>query len=71
MALYLVPQLTGKAQLAFVAMLSTKAKDYDGLKAAILVKYNVNGETYRQQFCSTVKRRYETYRELYTYQYAC
>ena len=45
---HLVPQLIGKAQLAFAAMSSTKAKDYDAIKAAISARYNVNEETYRR-----------------------
>ena len=43
----LAPQLTGKAQLAFAAMSSTEAKDYDAIKAAVLARYDVNKETYR------------------------
>ena len=61
---HLAPQLTGKAQLAFAAMSSTEAKDYDAIKAAILARYDVNEETYRRQFRSAVKQRDEMYREL-------
>ena len=43
---HLTPQLTGKAQLAFAAMSSTEAKDYDAIKAAILARHNVNEEMY-------------------------
>ena len=43
---HLAPQLTGKAQLAFAALSSTEAKDYDAIKAAILARYDVNEETY-------------------------
>ena len=64
MALSLAPQLTGKAQLAFAALSSTEAKDYDAIKAAILARYDVNEETYRRRFRSAVKQRDETYREL-------
>ena len=42
----LAPQLTGKAQLAFAAMSSMEAKDYDAIKAAVLARYDVNEETY-------------------------
>ena len=45
---HLAPQLAGKAQLAFAALSSTKAKDYDAIKAAILARYDVNEETYRR-----------------------
>ena len=61
---HLAPQLTGKAQLAFAALLSTEAKDYDVIKAAILARYNVNEETYRWRFHSAVKQRDEMYWEL-------
>ena len=60
----LAPQLTGKAQLAFAAMSSTEAKDYDAIKAAVLARYDVNEETYRRRFRSATKQRDETYREL-------
>ena len=61
---HLAPQLTGKAKLAFAAMSSTEAKDYDAIKAAILARFDVNEETYRRRFRSAVKQRDETYREL-------
>ena len=60
----LAPQLTGKAQLAFAAMLSTEAKDYDAIKAAVLARYDVNEETYHRRFRSATKQRDETYQEL-------
>ena len=59
----LAPQLTGKAQLAFAAMPSTEAKDYDAIKAAVLGRYDVNEETYRRRFCSATKQQDETYWE--------
>ena len=61
---HLASQLTGKARLAFAALSSTEAKDYDAIKAAILARYDVNEETYRRRFRSAVKQRDETYREL-------
>ena len=66
---HLAPQLTGKAQLAFAAMSSTEAKDYDAIKTAILARYDVNEKTYRRRFRSAVKQRDETYTG--SYQYAC
>ena len=42
----LAPQLTGKAQQAFAAMEMTGAGNYDDVKAAILLRYNINEETY-------------------------
>ena len=48
----LAPQLTGKAQQAHVAMAADASNDYDQLKIAILRRYNINEETYRQRFRS-------------------
>ena len=53
---HLATQFTGKAQLAFAAMLFMEAKDYDVIKAAIVARYDVNKETYYPRFCSTTKR---------------
>ena len=61
---HLAPQLTGKAQLSFTALLSTEARNYDTIKATVLVRYNVNEETYCQQFRSAVKQQGKTYQEL-------
>ena len=38
----LAPQLTGKAQQAFAAMETAGADKYDDVKAAILLRYNIN-----------------------------
>ena len=46
----LAPHLTGKAQQAYAALPTDEAKDYDTLKEAILRRYDINEETYRQQF---------------------
>ena len=61
---HLAPQLTGKAQLAFAAMSSTEAKDYDAIKVAILARYDVNEEAYSRRFHSATKQRDESYQEL-------
>lgn len=60
----LTPQLTGKAQLAFAAMSSTEAKDYDAIKVAILTRYGGNEEAYHRQFCSAIRQHDKTYQEL-------
>ena len=60
----LASQLTGKAQLAFAALSPTDARDYDAIKAAILSRYDINEEAYHRRFCSAMKGRDETYREL-------
>ena len=61
---YLAPQLTGKAQLAFAAIPSADASNYDALKAAILICYDINEEVYRRRFRSAARGRGETNREL-------
>ena len=63
-AFNLAPQLAGKAQQAYVSMSSTESGDYEALKAAILRRYNICEETYRQRFWSTKKKEGEAYREL-------
>jgi hypothetical protein len=63
-AFRLAPQLTGKAQQAYAAMASADAGKYDELKAAILRRYDINEETYRQRFRSASKKEEESYRQL-------
>uniref|UniRef100_A0A672ZPR8 Gypsy retrotransposon integrase-like protein 1 n=1 Tax=Sphaeramia orbicularis TaxID=375764 RepID=A0A672ZPR8_9TELE len=48
----LVPLLSGKALEAYSAMDEEKAHCYRDLKAALLVKFDISPETYRQQFRS-------------------
>ena len=48
----LAPQLSGKAQQAYAAMKRHKADDYEEVKKAILQRYNITEETYRQRFRS-------------------
>lgn len=38
---YLVPQLAVRAQLAFAALLNSDAVEYNAIKGAILVTYNI------------------------------
>ena len=63
-AFKLAPQLTGKAQQAYAALSADEAGDYDRLKMAILKRYNINEETYRQRFRSATRKGDESYREL-------
>ena len=65
-AFKLIPQLTEKAQKAFVAMEEGEASDYDQLKKAILKRYNISGETYRQRLRTTVRKSDESNREMAT-----
>ena len=58
------PQLSGRAQKAYTALPSAEANDYEQLKKAILKRYDINEETYRQRFRSTRKKSDESHREL-------
>ena len=49
-AFQLAPQLSGKAQQAYAALSGEAASDYKQIKEAILRRYDVNAETYRQKF---------------------
>ena len=60
----LAPQLTGKAQQAYAAMPADDAADYSLLKAAILKRYNISEETYRQRLRTTTRTEGETNQEL-------
>jgi hypothetical protein len=60
----LAPLLTGKAQAAYACMDVEKIGDYDELKRAILRRYDINEETYRQRFRSYRKETEESYAEL-------
>ena len=62
----LAQQLTGKAQKAFAALGDGAAGDYDALKAAILKRYGINEEAYRQRLRGLKKQSDESYRELAT-----
>ena len=63
-AVKLAPQLTGKAQLAYAAMSTEQAGDYEALKEAILRQYDISEETYRQRFRAAVKKEDEVVRRL-------
>ena len=63
-AFKLAPQLVGKAQQAYAGMNPDEAKDYAKLKKAILRRYDVNEESYRQRFRSAARKQGETNREL-------
>ena len=63
---HLAPQLTGRAQQAFAALTSEDAKSYDAVKAAILVRYDINEEAYRRRFRTAIRKGSETNKELAT-----
>ena len=57
----------GKAQHAYAAMPVAESGKYDGVKAAILRRYDIDEETYRQRFWLAAKKMpEETNRELAT-----
>jgi transposase InsO family protein len=60
----LAPQLTGKAQQAFAAMATSDSNEYDKVKTAILRRYNINEETYRQRLRDVKPLDGEMYGEL-------
>ena len=62
-SLKLAPQLTGKAQAAYANMDTTSARDYALVKKAILKRYDINEETYRQRFRNAKKRQDESFME--------
>ncbi|MGL5567473.1 MAG: retroviral-like aspartic protease family protein, partial [Plesiomonas sp.] len=64
-AIRLVPLLTGKARSAYVAMDVADAGEYAQVKEAILKKYSINHETYRQRFRDMEVLEEETPKELY------
>lgn len=64
-AFCLIPLLTGKARSAYVHMDMDDVDDYECVKEAILCKYDINPETYRQRFRSTDIEPRETPKELY------
>ncbi|XP_040924761.1 uncharacterized protein LOC114846931 [Betta splendens] len=61
----LVPLLTGRALEAYLAMDKEQAKVYDELKKALLEKYDISPETYRQRFRSATVPAGESPTETY------
>ena len=62
----LAPQLTGKAQQAYAALPPDDAKSYEAVKIAILRRYNINEEIYRQRFHKLKPKEGESPQELMT-----
>ena len=63
---HLAPQLAGSAQQAYVSLLAEIAGDYTEVRAAIIRRYDISPETYRQKFRSARKKDYEAYADLTT-----
>ena len=60
---HLAPQLAGRAQQAYVALPSDTAGDYEEVKKAILRRYDISSETYRQRFRAERRKEQEAYSE--------
>lgn len=63
-AFKLAANLVGKAQQAYAALSAEDASSYDKLKEAILQRYDITEESYRQRFRTTKKKSGESSREL-------
>lgn len=62
----LAPQLSGRALKAYAAMPSGDALVYDEVKKALLTRYGISEETYRQKFRMARRKKGEAYMELAT-----
>lgn len=62
----LAPQLAGRAQQAYAAMSTDDALVYAEVKKAILRRYDISEETYRQRFRAARRKEGEPYIELAT-----
>lgn len=62
-----VTLLTGKALEAYAGMDEEQSESYEAIKAAVLMKFSVTEETYRQRFWSTIVPVGETVRETYNW----
>ena len=62
-AFKLASHLSGKAQQAYAALSVDDAGDFEKLKNAILRRYDITEESYRQRFRSTKRMGDESYRE--------
>lgn len=65
-AFILAPQLTGKAQKAYVAMAADEVGDYQMVKTAILKRYDISEETHRRKFRARTRAKGESFAELAT-----
>ena len=63
---HLAPQLAGRAQQAYAALTADVAGDYESVKQAILRRYDISPETYRQRFRAARRKEQEAYSELAT-----
>ena len=64
---HLAPNLTGKAQQAYTALPPEDAKTYETVKEAILRRYDIHEETYRQRFRKLRPQEGESPQEVITH----
>ena len=62
----LAPQLSGKAQQAYVAKDAAESSNYERVREAILLRYDIDQGSYRQRFRTAKRKEGETNRELTT-----
>ena len=65
-AFILAPQLTRKAQKAYMALGNEEAGDYECIKREILKQYDVSEESHHRKFRDRSKTKEETYSDLAT-----
>ena len=61
----LAPHLMGKAKQAYASMRPEEVGKYKDVKQAILSRYDISEDTYKQQFRSARRKEHETYRIAY------
>ena len=54
--------LSGNALECYSSLAPATAKDYDQIRAAILKRYDVNAETYRQRFRTETRKPTDSYK---------
>ena len=62
----LAPQLFGRALQAYAAMPTSDSLVYDEVKKALLTRYGISEETYRQRIRMARRKKGEAYMELAT-----
>lgn len=59
----LIPLLTGKALEAYSRLSDGESRDYDRIKAAILTRYELTADTYREKFRVSKQGQDESFKE--------
>ena len=63
-AFLLAPQLTGRGPASLCCNAYSLTGEYQELKAAILRRYDINEETYRQRFWGVARKENKSHQEL-------